>query len=267
MCRKRRSGASEVTGLCLGVWLGCGGAAGQDPRAPDPASGTAQATEAAAPEASTGSTGSSSEATAPAAAADPSGLPSACSAPGELCLPPRAFVKKLCQDAYTGAAFRLFEKSSPFSRGYVRSRRIKAVNTLGGPASDADLSFGEEVLILTHSGGPRAGEMQVSGMGGYEVLRWDGTCATVAEEELALRAPTAPRHAPFEWQWIDENIQKALLADEAIGEARRRHRKHCHGVTLGQRSAACIDAEAQLGERIVVALRSGMSLPVPDRMP
>jgi len=195
------------------------------------------------------------------------GLPRDCAAGGDLCLPPRAFVKRLCQDAYTGAALLLFEKSSPFSRGYVRSRSVKAVNTLGGPASDADLRFGEEVLILTHSGGPGANQMQVSGMGGYEVLRWDGTCATLGEEELARRPPTAPHHAPFEWTWIDDNIQKALLGNAGIEEARRNHRKHCHGVTLGARSASCVDAEAQLSQRIAAAVRSGMTLPDPERMP
>ena len=144
---------------------------------------------------------------------------------------------------------------------------MKAVNTLGGPASDADLRFGEEVLILTHSGGPGANQMQVSGMGGYEVLRWDGTCATLGEEELALRPPTAPHHAPFEWQWIDDNIQKVLLTNAGIEEARRNHRKHCHGVTLGPRTASCVDAEAQLSQRIVVAVRSGITLPDPTRLP
>jgi hypothetical protein len=258
MCRKQPSGAALVAGLFLGAWLGCGGAA-RDVRAPEAGSPAPASAAAPAP---------AGEAQPVAvAAAQTSGLPTECAAPGELCLPPRPFVRRLCQDAYTGAAFRLFEKSSPFSRGYVQSRGVKAVNTLGGPASDADLSFGEEVIILTHSGGPGPGEMQVSGMGGYEVLRWDGTCATLAEEELARRAPGAVRHAPFEWQWIDESIQKALLANEAIGEARRNHRKHCHGVTLGRRSAACVDAEARLGERIVVAVRGGMSLPTPDRMP
>jgi hypothetical protein len=259
MSRMRRRGAALVAGLFLGAGLGCGGA-GPAVRAP----------EAVPPPSAETAGEPSPEPTLPVAesTAQPAGgLPTECATPGELCLPPRPFVKRLCQDAYTGAAFRLFEKSSPFSRGYVRSRSVKAVNTLGGPASDADLSFGEEVIILTHSGGPGPGEMQVSGMGGYEVLRWDGTCATLAEEELARRAPGAVRHAPFEWGWIDASIQNALLADEAINEARRNHRKHCHGVTLGRRSAACVDAEVRLGERIVLAVRGGMSLPTPDRMP
>jgi hypothetical protein len=194
-------------------------------------------------------------------------LPMDCEQVGNSCLPRRAFVKRLCQEVYAGAALRWFEKSSPFTRAYVRSREIKAVNTLGGPASDNNLRFGEEVLILTHTGEPGADQMQTSGMGGYDVLRWDGTCATLSEGELVTRAPGATGHAPFEWRDIDTSIQDALLADDKIALARQAQRKHCHGISLGRRSAACVDADAQLIEHIVAALRAGMSLPEPDRLP
>jgi hypothetical protein len=194
-------------------------------------------------------------------------LPTECKKVGDLCLPPRAFVKKLCLDAYPGAAIRLFEKSSPFSRGYIRVRTMKAINTLGGPASDTPLSFGEEVLILTRTGGAGPGEMQVSGMGGYDVLRWDGTCATLADGELATHAPVPPKHAPFAWKYIDTSIQRALLENAAIDSARKNQRKHCQGVSIGRRSASCIEADAKLNERIVVAVRTGMPLPNPDRLP
>jgi hypothetical protein len=198
-------------------------------------------------------------------AAEP--LPTRCTEVGDLCLPPRAFVKKLCQDAYAGVTLRLFDKSSPFSRGYVRSREVRAVNTLGGPSSDQSLRFEEEVLILTYSGGGADGELQVSGMGGYAVLRWDGTCASLGEEELGRRAPRSPRHAPLAWKYIDSNIQTALLEDAGVEAARRQHRKHCHGVSLGRLSAECARSEAELSESIVAAVRAGMRLPLPDRMP
>ena len=223
------------------------------------------------------SEGASEESASPAAAAEPSaaaqaasrgtGLPTTCTAVEDLCLPPRAFVKKLCLDAYTGAAFRLLEQGSPYSRGYVRSREVKAVNTLGGPSSDVNLRFGEEVVILTRTGGARADQLQVSGMGGYDVLRWDGTCASLSDGELALRPQVPPRYAPFSWKYIDDNIQSALLADAAIETARRNHKKHCHGVSLGRISPACADAEAKLSDSVVAAVRAGISLPVPDRMP
>lgn len=200
--------------------------------------------------------------------APPKELPAACEKTSEgLCLPPRAFVKRLCQDAYPGTAIRLFEKSSPFTRGYVRVKSMRPVNTLGGPAGESDLTFGEEVLILTRTGGGAASGMQMSGMGGYDVLRWDGTCATLADGELARYAPITPRHAPFAWQYIDTNIQQALLENQGIDLARKTQRKHCQGAALGRRSAPCIEADAKLNERIVIAVRTGMTLPAPDRIP
>jgi hypothetical protein len=109
--------------------------------------------------------------------------------------------------------------------------------------------------------------MEMSGMGGYDVLRWDGTCATLADGELALRAPITPRHASFAWQYIDTSIQEALLANQSIDLARKAQRKHCQGASFGRRSASCIEADAKLNERIVLAVRTGMHLPAPDRIP
>jgi hypothetical protein len=208
-----------------------------------------------------------SEGDAAASASEETGLPAACTPAADLCLPPRAFVQRLCRDAYTGAALHLFAKGSPFSRGYVRSREVRAVNTLGGFSSDNNLRFGEEVVLLTHTGQAGSGGFQVSGMGGYDVLRWDGTCATLAEGELALRPPGPAGHAPLSWRYIDTNIQNALLLDEGIVEARRQHKKHCHGVSLGRISPACAKAEAELADRIVGAVRAGIALPLPERLP
>lgn len=262
--------------VLVGWMLGCGGTSprgAEVPAGPDAErAGSGGVARASSAETDASTLAEVTPADGPREARQSSGgrdpaLPTECHGNGELCLPPPAFVKKLCQDAYSGAALRLFDKSSPFSRGYVRSREVKAVNTLGGPSSDQSLRFEEEVLILSHSGGPGAHELQVSGMGGYAVLRWDGTCATLAEEELGTRAPRSPRHAAVAWKYIDTNIQTALLRDASIEAARRQHRKHCHGVSLGRLSAACAAAEADLSESIVTAVRAGLDLPTPDRMP
>ncbi|MEY4545066.1 MAG: hypothetical protein RL685_1261 [Pseudomonadota bacterium] len=194
-------------------------------------------------------------------------LPTECKSVDGLCLPSRDFVRRLCQGAFTGVAFHLLEKRSPFSRGYIRVREVQAVNALGGPSSDAKLLFGEEVLILTRTSDGASGQMQVSGMGGYDVLRWDGTCANLADGELAMQPPIKPHAAPLEWRYIDENIQEALMRDETIHEARQAQRKHCHGVTLGTRSAACVKADDQLNDRIILTLRGGLELPPPASLP
>lgn len=188
-----------------------------------------------------------------------------CHAQGNLCLPAPQFVDRLCRTAQLSTAIRLFAKSSPMTRGYVRMREVNAVNLRGGPVGDTSLTFAEEVLILAQHGGE--GEIQVSGMGGYDVLRWDGTCATLSTDELVTRVPAPPRHAPFAWNYIDDGIQEALLQDEAIRSAQVTQRKRCRGMSNSQRSASCREAAERLNERIVVAIRTGMDLPLPKYTP
>jgi hypothetical protein len=258
---RARLGTTQLA-LCGLATIACGGATSSSSlsaasaleAAPD---GLAEEAEASANSPTTAAPPGAS-ADAPAAQG---ALPSECKLVDGLCLPPRDFVRRLCQGAFTGVAFHLLEKRSPFSRGYIRVREVHAVNALGGPSSDAKLLFGEEVLILTRTSDGGSGQMQVSGMGGYDVLRWDGTCANLADGELALRPPVTPRAAPLEWRYIDANIQEALLQDDAVKGARQQQRKHCHGVTLGTRSAACVKADEQLNARILLAVRGGMTLP------
>ncbi|MEO8177302.1 MAG: hypothetical protein ABI895_00590 [Deltaproteobacteria bacterium] len=255
--------------LALSCWIGlaCGGAAQNlAPSSADPP-GVAEA-DALLAGASAAADDGPERAPARTSDATPApALPTECQARGKLCLPPRDFVRRLCQGAFTGAAFHLLEKSTPFSRGYVLARKVPAVNALGGPTSDAQLEFGEEVLILTRTGDPGPGQMQVSGMGGYDVLRWDGTCANLAEGELGLHAPIKPGHAPIEWRYIDANIQEALLLDAGIQQARKAQRQQCHGVSLGTRSMACVEAESRLQDRIALAVRGGLALPPPGNLP
>lgn len=193
------------------------------------------------------------------------GHPPECHAQGNLCLPAPQVVDRLCRAAHVSTAIRLFAKNSPMTRGYVRMREVDAVNLRGGPVGDTRLTFAEEVLILAQHGGE--GEIQVSGMGGYDVLRWDGTCATLSTDELVMRVPAPPRHAPFAWNYIDDGIQAALLQDEAIRSAQATQRKRCRGMSNSQRSASCREAAERLNERIVVAVRTGMDLPLPDYTP
>lgn len=193
------------------------------------------------------------------------GLLTECDKQGELCLPPAHLVDRLCRAAHVGTAIRLFAKSSPLKRGYVRMREVRAANLRGGPVGDANLTFAEEVLILAQHGG--SGEIKVSGTGGFDVLRWDGTCATLSDDELVMQVPAPPRHAQFAWKYIDDSIQEALLQNETIRSAQANERKRCRGMSASQRSASCREAAERLNERIVVAIRTGMDLPLPEHAP
>lgn len=199
------------------------------------------------------------------AAAAHEGLPTECYTQGALCLPAPNFVDRLCRAANVGTAIRLFAKGSPFTRAYVRMREVRALNLRGGPSGDTPLTFAEEVLLLAQHG--TSGDFQVSGDGGYDVLRWDGTCATLSSDEIVTRVPAPPRHAPFPWKYLDDGVQAALLQNPAVRSALDAERKRCHGSSDSERSAACRDAVEQLNDRVFVAIRSGIALPVAEYSP
>lgn len=193
-------------------------------------------------------------------------LPTECASSGELCLPPDSFVKRLCADAFPGVALYLFRRGSPWTRGYL-TRKTQAVNASGGKSGEGYLEFDEEVLALRKRVADYGG-MQVSGaMGGWDVLRWDGTCATLAAEELTLNLPPAPKAAKVVFRFLDENIKEALRKDPKVDEVYLAHRKECKGATMGEVSKKCEELDKKLSAVIVQAVRSGVELPTPERLP
>jgi hypothetical protein len=179
-------------------------------------------------------------------------------------LPPRAFVKSFCSAKHVDAAIVLFEKRARWTRGYIRMKEVDAVNTLGGPAGENKLVFAEEVIILSYRSGASGG-MAVSGAGSYDVLRWDGTCATLADHELVTWVPATPQNAPITWKYLDESIQQALLQNSRVRAARDEHRRECRGASVGTLSESCERAVKKLNESIVTTVRAGLTLPEAEK--
>jgi hypothetical protein len=198
----------------------------------------------------------------PAQAADL--IPSGCETMGGLCLPPAPLAARLCSGKNPDVAVYMMQKGQPWTHGYIRVQNVDTINTLGGPTGEAKLAFGEEVVVLRGSTAKNDG-VQVSGTGGYIVLRWDGTCATLAEHELVTWVPGLPRHAPLVWKYLGAGVQAALLESGRVREARKEHRRQCHGVTFG-RSPECLKATERLNDAIVVAVRTGTKVPFPERV-
>ena len=191
-----------------------------------------------------------------------------CEQRGEICVPPIDFVTRLCRGTFPGVALAMFHKHSRWTRGYFTIGLMDPVNTLGGPSSDAQLSRGEELIILQKRGDTGgAGSMQMSGLGGFFVLRWDGTCATLMDGEVALKPPGLLKSAPVPWKYVDDNLQQALLGKAEIKRARDVQRKQCQGAGLGARGKACQRASKDLNDQIVLAVRGGFTLPAPTRLP
>ncbi len=246
--------------------LVCAACGGSTP-APEASPGSEAAPSAAADQAK----GADADAAAKKKADDEAArqIPTQCAqsgGDGKLCLPPWGFVKRLCQGFHPDVALTLFAKDSPFTRGYL-TRDTEAWNASGGVSSSDKMVFDEEVLILAHRA-PDTGGMVVSGAGGgYDVLRWDGTCASLMGEEVRLQRPPQPKHAAIPWKSLGEKTREALQADEKVGKVVTERRKECKGATMGSVSLKCEKADKQMSVVIVEFVRNGGTLPAPGPLP
>jgi hypothetical protein len=185
---------------------------------------------------------------------------------GDICLPPATFARRVCQAGSPEVALSLFAKGTPWVRGYLR-RDTEAWDASGGPSSAGKLKYTEEVLILVKRT-PNTGGMVVSGAGGsYDVLRWDGTCASLQAEEVTTRPIDNPGWADITWRKLDDDFQEALRKDEKISNLVADQKKECKGVSAGQTNDKCDKAQKALSKAIVRFVRAGGALPPPPKLP
>jgi len=196
----------------------------------------------------------------------PATVPTECTRAGKLCLPDQKFTKRMCNDSYPSVALYLFGNGLPFTRGYL-TRKTQAWNAEGGASDNDYLEFDEEVLLLAERGTDK-NQMQVSGAGGgYMAMRWNGSCVTLAKEEVTLDKPPAPKSAKVEWRFLDDNVQTALREDGTINKAVQARRKECKGAVSGDVSLACVKADDRLTAVVIDYLRKGGKVPVPTKLP
>lgn len=240
---------------------GCGGSKSPEPRAPVETATVKQ--ESSAPKPSADPAPSS----APATHAEPvsAKLPTECASKDTVCNMPADFVKRLCQATYPNVALVLFSKGMPWTHGYL-TRKTQAWNAEGGASKQDWLEFDEEVVILASRMPPKGG-VQVSGTGGYQAYRWDGSCVTLASEEVTLRLPPEPKHPRIEWKYLDDGMREALRKDPKIDETVIEVKKECKGVSVGDVSKKCEIADKKLGARIVRYVTTVGGLPEPQKLP
>ena len=194
------------------------------------------------------------------------GMPKQCRPKDDVCVPPADWVTRLCQGSYPGVAIAMLAGGTPWKRAYVRAK-TKAVNAqAGGMSGEGYLVPGEEVVVVRSRKQPKDG-MQVSGAGGYDVLRWDGTCATLSDGEVGLEPYGQLEAAKVTFRFLDDAIAEALKKNERIREAWRNRRKHCRGVTMGRVSQECERWDKELASSVVEVVRGGIELPTPDKVP
>ena len=253
----------RVPSLFVVLLAACGGAQGPKPAEPVSSAAT-EKPGAAEPEAAASEASSASG--SPKADSAPAAIPTECKKSGRLCLPDQKFTRRMCNDSFPSVALYLFGNGLPFTRGYL-TRKTQAWNAEGGASDNTFLEFDEEVLLLAERGSdPNA--MQVSGAGGgYMALRWNGSCVTLAKEEVTLDKPPAPKFAKVEWRFLDDNVQAALREDKTINTAVQARRNECKGAVSGDVSLSCVKADDKLTLVLVDYLRKGGKIPVPSKLP
>lgn len=199
------------------------------------------------------------------AAPEAAGIPTTCRAKSDPCVPSNKFVQRLCADVFPGVALVMLAKGTPWTRGYI-TREQSAVNASGGKSSDGRLAVGEEVVVVAARKADPNG-MQVTGMNGFDVLRWDGTCATVSEGEIQFTSFGELKAPSVTFRYLDEGVQDALRKDKAVDEAYQNRRKECKGATMGEVSKACEKWDKKLTDSVVAAVRGGIALPTPSKLP
>ena len=195
-------------------------------------------------------------------------LPEACDKLDEEqnCLPPAAFVERLCNAGYPSVALAMFRKGTPWTRGYL-TRNVEAWNVTGATSTWGKLIQQEEVLVLRYRGAAPGG-MIVSGVtGGYDVLRWDGTCATVSGDELTKKTPPEVKSARVKWKVPKDPIQDALRADAKIEKMDDERRKECRSTSSDGAAARCEKVDQRLSAAVASYLRKGGLIPSPERLP
>ena len=92
----------------------------------------------------------------------------------------------------------------------------------------------------------------------YDVLRWDGTCASLQSEEVSLKpAPRPRRQDPLEDPRSTRSQNALLRRRESRTRSTRTRRKECKGASMGDVSLKCVKADEQLSVVVVDFVRQG----------
>lgn len=195
-------------------------------------------------------------------------LPTSCE-PGsdKVCLPPPGFVKRLCGNFFPDTTMAMFAKGTPWTRAYSRVN-VEAWNASGGAASSEKLQLEEELIIVAKRVADTGG-MTVSGSSGgsYDVLRWDGSCASLMADEVTLKPSSSPRFAKIPWKSLADDIQAAMMTDAKVSKAVVDRKKECKGASTGEVSLKCVKADEALNRAVFDFVHGGGSFPPPAKLP
>ncbi len=183
-------------------------------------------------------------------------LPAACE-DGPICTLPAEFASRLCAGVYPEVALHLFAPKTPWKRAYLQ-RSFKAWH-VGGRGDLREVRTGEEVIIA------RANRGDSTDLGGraFDVLRWDGTCVSLMEDEISFRKPSPAAVANIAWKKLEPAYQSAFFEDRHLASLRAAQSRACEGADAQKEpgKSKCELATRQLSVAIAQLVGSGKALP------
>jgi len=191
-------------------------------------------------------------------------LPTTCS-DGPMCVPPKEFASRICGGSYPEAALYMFAPKTPWKRAYLQ-RSFQAWQ-VSGRGDMRELHTNEEVLILTVNRGGGDG-MQLGGRA-FDVLRWDGTCVSLMEDEISFRRPPAAVPANIVWKNLEPSFQAAFAQDKGIDALRAAQARTCDSPSVNRepQKSNCEIAREQLSMAIAQSVGRGSALPALSAVP
>src|SRR5690606_5572109 len=129
-----------------------------------------------------------------------------------------------------------------------------------------NLEFSEELIVLRYQSGDSSG-IKVSGASDVDVLRWDGTCATVREEMLSEHRMANIKNATVVWRYLDDETRASLLEAKYVKVRYDQQKDICRSSSASNPSDACQKATDKLNDAITVAVRGGLPLREPGELP
>ena len=192
-------------------------------------------------------------------------LPDHCARGKHECVPPPGWVQRLCEDVYPDVALNMFKPGTRWKRLYMLAR-AEPFNASGGASLLGDkLERGEEVIALKRR--DNNGDMQVGDNAGYDVLRWNGACATIHDGDFSRTPPREIMHSKIEWRRLGLDLRKALEVQPEISKAQAMRRKACHGFSIGEVTKDCEVYDRAFSDEIIRYVASGGAIPSPSRLP
>jgi hypothetical protein len=193
-------------------------------------------------------------------------LPDHCARGKRECVPPPGWVKRLCDDVYPDVALNMFKKGTRWERLYMLAR-AEPFNASGGASLLGDkMEPGEEVIALKRR--DNNGELQVGDNAGYDVLRWNGACATIHDGDFSREPPRQGIvYSKIEWRRLSLDVRKALEAQPDIAAAQSTRRKACKGMGYGDVGKDCEVDDRKFMDAIIAYVSDGGEVPAPSRVP